>query len=244
VNNNPVRYNDPTGHSTECGFGEDCVGDTNPSDTTQISGSAELDEPTGVFTEEELEQLGVDCGTNVPQVVCDVYTRGDEATNVHMTISYKDPVYGDVIAYFVCQAIGQGCVVSGITYSALFSYASGPSGVNWNRYAVGPNGIASPLFLANWSIVGGGVRENFPINSGPLYGAVMLQPSVRNNTLVWNSTGLGVGNSNLTIGLRTPSLIEFRTKQGFASNTFISTGTFGLNGNVLGTISIWGMFQP
>ena len=24
VNNNPVRYNDPTGHDTECGIGETC----------------------------------------------------------------------------------------------------------------------------------------------------------------------------------------------------------------------------
>jgi RHS repeat-associated protein len=31
VNNNPVRYNDPTGHGVDCGIGESCYGNqTNP----------------------------------------------------------------------------------------------------------------------------------------------------------------------------------------------------------------------
>ena len=33
VNNNPVRYNDPTGHGVDCGIGEGCMGNqTNPND--------------------------------------------------------------------------------------------------------------------------------------------------------------------------------------------------------------------
>jgi hypothetical protein len=33
VNNNPVRYNDPTGHRVDCGIGESCYGNqTNPKD--------------------------------------------------------------------------------------------------------------------------------------------------------------------------------------------------------------------
>ncbi len=34
VNNNPVRYNDPTGHGVDCGIGEGCMGNqTNPNDS-------------------------------------------------------------------------------------------------------------------------------------------------------------------------------------------------------------------
>ena len=248
VNNNPVRYNDPTGHNSECGFGENCVGETNPNDPVLLSGTAGAEEPNGVFTEDELEKFGVDCGSNVPQVVCDVYTRGGEATNVHMTITFNDPAVGNVVAIIICSSIGQGCVISGYTYGASFDYAYGSSGVTWNRYAVGPNSMMKPLFLANWSTTSAlgspMAKENFPLAGGPVYGAVLLQPTVKDNTLVWSSTGVGVGTSNFSMGIRTPTLIEFRTKQGFSSNSFISTGTFGINGNVLGTISIWGIFQP
>jgi hypothetical protein len=103
---------------------------------------------------------------------------------------------------------------------------------------VGPNGAVNPLFLANWSTAGSMVKENFPLAGGPVYGAVILQPSVKNNTLTWTSISVGLGNSKASVMVSTPGLIEFRTQQGPFSNTFISTGTFSFNGNVLGTISI------
>ncbi len=63
VNNNPVRYNDPTGHGVDCGMGEGCMGNqTNPNDPP-TSGEAEDGGGDGSGEEDQKSCLDdlVDC---------------------------------------------------------------------------------------------------------------------------------------------------------------------------------------
>jgi RHS repeat-associated protein len=260
TNNNPVRYTDPSGHIC-----------TNPEDADNGLSSSKCDKADkprgssrnkkknafniGVFTEDELLQFGIDCGKNVAQTACDVYTKGNKIRAANTTVDFKDGNVGNMMTYLICNAIFQGCLYEGNEYTAQFFYKSSfmGSGTSWNRYVTDSHGNTHPLFTANWSIAEFGgelvARETFPLRGGDLgYGSVFLSPSAENNSIVWRSIGVEYGtqpHSGINVNMPEPPLIVFTTSQASdgPSNYFYTEGTFSIGGNVLGTISISGYIE-
>jgi hypothetical protein len=211
----------------------------------------------GVFTEDELQDLGIYCGVNVEQVACDVYTQGNNIAMSAASVNFAgNPLIGNTIARAACKSIYQGCISEGEFYENMFIYKSSFTGVGtiWNRYVTNLRTTeTSPLFMANWGITeyrGELVaRETFPLRTGNLgYASVYLKPSAEGGSIVWRSVGVEYGPStNLGIGAYLPEpLIVFTTSQSDSglSNFFYTEGTFGLGGTVLGTISISGYIEP
>ena len=83
VQNNPIRYTDPTGHA----FEDDTGGVGGPCNIIDCTGD---DNDGSVFTEEQLNDMGIQCGENVAQTVCDLYLNPSDF-NILMTADFRDP---------------------------------------------------------------------------------------------------------------------------------------------------------
>jgi len=207
----------------------------------------------GIFSEEELNALGIFCGVNVPQTACDVYTSGSTITSAFMTIDFADNDVGNNIAGFLCWSIAQDCVSAnpvGLPYQARFTYSRFiDAPMYWNRYAINQNtGVVSTLFISHWELAtfnGQTVaKETFPLQGGNLgYASVYLMPDTVNNSIVWNTVGMEYS-PQLTVDITfsTPNLITIQTQENQFPGFFHSTGVFQAGRNVLGTINIWGTF--
>lgn len=202
VINQPVNLNDPTGHM----FASDdyrCRGCTVRPDVDLKNGGGGRDGGRvyngglGIFTEEELDSLGIHCGENVAQVACDVYTSGTGITYASIEFNFADETIGPGATQFICWAIGQGCgIQSAGGYDGTFRYGGDFDEIYWRRYITNRNsGEMSLLFNSNWSIVEFNgefvAKETFPLENPILgqlgYGSVYLKPTVVENSIVWSS---------------------------------------------------------
>jgi len=259
VGNNPINATDPTGHMQESDDYLDRDGkcDSNDKGCNDLLGRINKKNKNvglGVFGEDELLDLGIECGQH-NQVACDVYTQGTTITSAQISVNYSNnPIanfVGDFVASGLCGIIEQGCLLSGTTYDALFRYKNtlGASGVDWNRYVVNQNnGELSVLFIANWDITSYNgelvAKETFPLRGGSLgSGSVLLKGSAVGNGIEWNSVGYSRGDSIIN-GSSVPMFISFATQPTGIPNQFTSVGTFSLGSKVLGTITITGYVGP
>jgi hypothetical protein len=152
-----VRDGSESGGSTSGGGN---IGGTSGSSSGGSRSGSDDDDPDdvlkidiGVFTEEQLAEMGIICGENVAQVVCDIYTKGNKISQMSIHADFADDEIGNSIAGFMCWAIQQGCIQDGGSYAGMFMYKGAPSGINWNRYAIDQQtDELNVLFLANWDV--------------------------------------------------------------------------------------------
>jgi len=246
VYNRPTVFNDPTGHDPWWCPNSGCIADwveeqqNNVSswikNTKQSKGENVGDEEVGVFTKEELKQLDIDCGNNVAELTCQLYTN-PSAFNFEMQVEYANWVYliinPNIGTYMACQIVWQGCIYDGSTYIMLPTTVSHPNGgVDWNRNAA-LNGTSEPLFYANWQVgIYNGAPaaiERFPMRGGDLgYITAYLSPSARNNGIVWSSSNINyvgfVGDHDISIS---PFKIIFATQQ-TGSSSILTVGNLSI----------------
>ncbi len=204
-------------------------------------------DPPGVFTEDELRDLGFACGENVADLTCELYLN-PSAFDFDMNVDFSDwlhwfinPNAGTAAS---CILLWQGCVFEGLPYTMIPNTSLNPSGgVDWNRNADFA-GIALPLFHANWqagSFNGAPAAiETFPLRGGTLgYTTVYLRPSAENNGITWRATMASYNGQTMSL----PGTITFTTQQ-TCRNSIRTVGGFSLpNGAVVGQLTINGTLK-
>ncbi len=257
VLNNPVRFNDPSGHV--CSDPEDptpsCESDPLPSPirsgggtvSTRWAGGGNRNDPPSVLTEEQLAELGLNCGENVAELTCQLYTN-PSAFDLEVHADFPDwlylianPNYGTAAS---CVILWQGCIFEGLNYTLLPNVYPNPTGgIDWNR-DVEYGGIVLPLFHANWqtsSFQGAPAAiEQFPLRDGSLgYTTAYLRPSAVNNGITWTSNTASYNGVNFSL----PGTIRFTTQQ-TGQNSIQTVGSFTLPGGiVIGQVIINGTLK-
>jgi len=179
-----------------------CYGCTQPSptdeDTSDESGSPDdelnIPEPSGVIPEYVLDQLGIHCGENVDPLACKVYT--DTKSFIYtVSVDYKYK-FENYAAFLGCTILQQGCIFEGgggYRLDPRLIFGPGSGQVTWDRYLIPWNSNSSqPLFRAAWGLNSNGTveMETFPLADGSNKATVILRPSVKNQSIYWNSQAI------------------------------------------------------
>ena len=263
---NPLRYVDPSGHDPHCGpDGIHCGVDPTQATTGWLlgpqwnnnSGSAssggggnsnsgsQSNIGLGIFTDDEMNAMGIYCGQNVSQTVCDVYTNTTRFNYIGANVNFTNNTTGSWIANGLCWLIYQGCTSVNSSHQLTFSYTGTPDHMYWNRFS-----NEGMLFKSHWTtamyldeLV---AYETFPLRGGRLgYGSVYLKPTAVDGAIQWSSIGMKyetprILGGSLGVTFPVPPVITFETRENGFSNMFVSVGTFQMGEFTLGTINIWG----
>ena len=188
--------------------------------------------------------FGINCGGNVPQLACLVYTD-TSAFDFRMHADYIDGLISDLLVWSLfCSQVLQGCAFQGLDYGLASQLASTPEGVVWNRDVIEEStGLRTPLFHATWAtgtLEGRPVAiETFPLRGGLLGNAsVYLRPEAQNNMIIWTSqrVSTAIGSANAY------GNVTFTTAQ-TGPTSVTTTGTLRIGRLVLGLLMIQGTIR-